>query len=306
MNVDVRGESPAAERQIPGDDRSVGLRGSRLRWLRPMPLFPLAVLGTLTVVAVAAPFIAPYSPVEASLRDSMLPPAWVEGGTSAHPLGTDAFGRDVLSRLIYGARVSLSVAVLALAIAGLIGTTVGLVAGYVGGSLDSTLMRLVDMVLALPTLLIALAVAIALGPSFTNVILVIGGLMWANVARLVRGETLLLRQQDFVRYSRAVGVTDWRIVVRHILPNVAPTLLVITTLEVGHVILIESSLSFLGAGVPPPAPSWGSMIAEGASLLATGWWIALFPGLAILITVLSFNMLGDWLRDRLDPKLRDL
>lgn len=276
-------------------------------WHRPplMPTLPLAILLLLVVAGVAAPFLTPYSPVAAELRESLQPPAWVSGGSPDHPLGTDSFGRDSFSRLLYGARISLSVAMLALFIAAVIGTTVGLISGYVGGWLDSVLMRLVDMVLSLPTLLIALAVAIALGPSFVNVFTVIGLLMWPNVARLVRGETLLLKQQEYVRYARAVGVPNRRIILRHILPNVLPTLLVVSTLEVGHVILIESSLSFLGAGIPPPQPSWGTMIADGRSLIVTGWWIALFPGLAIMITVLTFNMLGDWLRDRLDPKLRE-
>ncbi len=278
----------------------------RLRRRPPlMPTLPLAILLTLAGAGIAAPFLTPYSPVQAQLRESLQPPAWVEEGDADHPLGTDSFGRDSFSRLIYGARVSLSVAILALMIAATIGTTIGLIAGYVGGWVDSVLMRIVDMVLSLPTLLIALAVAIALGPSFTNVFMVIGLLMWPNVARLVRGETLLLKQQDYVRYARAVGVPSRRIILRHILPNVLPTLLVVTTLEVGHVILIESSLSFLGAGIPPPQPSWGTMIADGRSLIVTGWWIALFPGLTIMITVLAFNMLGDWLRDRLDPKLRE-
>jgi peptide/nickel transport system permease protein len=200
----------------------------------------------------------------------------------------------------------MSVATLALAIAVTIGSTVGIVAGYFGGWLGSVLMRLVDMVLSLPMVLIALALAIALGPSFTNMILVIGLLIWPNLARLVRADTLLLRQQEFVRYSRAIGVPDWRIILRHVIPNIVGTLLVAVALEIPHVILVEASLSFLGAGIPPPSASWGAMIADGRALIATGWWIALFPGLAIIVTVVSFNALGDWLRDHFDPRLRDV
>jgi peptide/nickel transport system permease protein len=269
-----------------------------------MPTLPLIVLGGMVFLAVAAPVVAPHDPVHSSLRDSMLPPFWVDGGSTEHILGTDNLGRDVLSRLIYGARISLSVAALSLLIATLIGTAVGLTAGYLGGWVDFYLMRLVDMVLSLPTLLIALALAIAVGPSFTNLVLVIGFLLWVRIARLVRGETLLIKEYDYVRYSRAIGVPPLWILARHVLPNVMPTLLVAMTLEVGDVILIEAGLSFLGAGVPPPAPSWGIMISDGRALLATGWWIALFAGLAVTLAVLSTNSLGDWLRDRIDPTMR--
>jgi ABC-type dipeptide/oligopeptide/nickel transport system permease subunit len=271
-----------------------------------MPALPLAVLAIVIFLAVAAPLVTPYEPTRADLPNSLLPPAWVDGGRAEHLLGTDTFGRDSFARLIYGGRVSLSVAFLSLIIATLLGTSAGLLAGYAGGVADSVLMRFVDMVLSLPTLLIALAMSIALGPSFTNLVLVIGFLIWPRVARLVRSDTLVLKHQEFVRYARAVGVPGWLIVLRHILPNVTPTLLVAATLEVGHVILVEASLSFLGAGIPSPQPSWGVMISDGRALIATGWWIALFPGLALVVSVISFNTLGDWLRDRLDPKLRDV
>jgi peptide/nickel transport system permease protein len=259
----------------------------------------------MVTIAIAAPLLTPYSPVQADLRNYLEPPAWA-GGTIAHPIGTDTFGRDVLSRLLFGARVSLSVALFSLLIATTMGALVGLTAGYLGGAIDSVLMRFVDMVLALPTVLMALAIAIALGPSYTNMILIIGFMIWPRTARLLRAETMLLKQQEFARYARAVGVPGWLIVLRHVLPNVMPTLLVAVTLEVGHVILLEATLSFLGAGIPPPQPSWGVMVADGRALIGTGWWIALFPGLAIMVTVMSCNLLGDWLRDHFDPKFREV
>ena len=270
-----------------------------------MPVLPIGILVTMVLLAILAGSITHFDPVRQDLRHFLQPPMWA-GGKPDHPLGTDSFGRDVLSRLLFGARVSLSVAVLSLIIATILGTTVGLVGGYVGGAVDSILMRFVDMILALPTLLIALAVAIALGPSFTNILLIIGFMIWPRTARLIRAETMLLKKQEFARYARAIGMPGWRIVLRHILPNVLPTLLVAVTLEVGHVILVEASLSFLGAGIPPPQPSWGVMIADGRALIATGWWIALFPGLAIMITVISCNVLGDWLRDHFDPKFKEI
>jgi peptide/nickel transport system permease protein len=270
-----------------------------------MPALPIGILVTMVLLAVFAGFITPYDPVKQDLTHHLLPPVWA-GGTAAHPFGTDSFGRDVLSRLLFGARISLSVALLSLVIATILGTTVGLLSGYLGGNVDSILMRFVDMILALPTLLIALAVAIALGPSFTNILLIIGLMIWPRTARLIRAETMLLKKQEFTRYAQAIGVPGWRIVLRHVLPNVLPTLLVAVTLEIGHVILVEASLSFLGAGIPPPQPSWGVMIADGRALIATGWWIALFPGLAIMITVISCNVLGDWLRDRFDPKFKEI
>ncbi len=232
----------------------------------------------------------------------MLPPAWVAGGDHHYVLGTDQYGRDILSRLLFGARISLGVSALALLIGTAVGTPIGLVAGFVGGWLDAILMRLVDVLLSLPVILAALALAVALGPSFTNVVLVIGLLIWPRFARQVRGEASVLVHRDYVRYAKVIGVPSWLILLRHVLPNLLPTLLVISTLQIGHVILLEASLSFLGAGIPPPNPSWGVMVSEGTGLVATGWWISLFPGIAIVLTVLMFNSLGDWLRDHLDPR----
>ena len=246
--------------------------------------------------------LTPHDPVKNNLADSLIPPAFIEGGQAEYLLGTDGFGRDVFTRLLFGARVSLMVAGLSLTIAVLIGTSVGVIAGYFGGAVDATLMRFVDVLLTMPTLLFALVLSIVVGASLQNVVLVLGFLIWPSIARLIRGETLLLRKRDFVRYAGAIGVPRYRILLRHVVPNVLPTLLVATTLEVANVIMTEASLSFLGAGVPPPTPSWGVMIDEGRALLATGWWIALFPGIAITVVVLSCNAVGDWLSDKFDPR----
>lgn len=267
-----------------------------------IPTVPIAILAIVVLAAILAPLLTPYDPVKNHLIEKLTPPSWVAGGSVEHWLGTDGFGRDVFSRLLYGARVSLLVAAFSLVIAVVIGTAVGVAAGFLGGAVDTLLMRLVDIVLALPTILVALMFAVAVGPSFQNLILILGFLIWPRIARLIRGETLVLMKRDFVRYPLAIGVGRWMIAWRHIFPNVLPTLLVATTLEIGHVILVEASLSFLGAGVPPPQASWGVMIDDGRALIATGWWVALFPGLAITITVLACNALGDWLRDALDPK----
>jgi peptide/nickel transport system permease protein len=283
----------------------VAVAGGGGRWIPLlMPAVPLAVLLLFVVVGIAAPLLTPHDPVRNDLINQLRPPSWIVNGSPDHPLGTDSFGRDVLARLLYGARVSLSVAAFSLLIAVTIGTVIGLTAGYAGGWVDSALMRLVDIVNTVPTILLALVLAASVGPSFTVVVLVLGLLIWPRIARLLRGETLVLRRTDFVRYAVAIGVPTWVIVAKHVLRNVLPTLLVATTLEVGRVILLEASLSFLGAGLPAPQASWGVMIADGRALIATGWWVALFPGLVITITVLSSNALGDWLRDHLDPKMR--
>jgi len=282
------------------------LAALRPRRIPLVPALPIAVLTLVFGAGLAAPILTPYDPVRNDLINSLLPPFWVEGGSMEHVLGTDGFGRDVLTRLLYGARVSVAVAGLSLMIAVGLGTTTGVVAGYVGGSVDSILMRLVDVLLALPTILVAMVVAVAVGPSFQNLVIVLGVLNSPRLARIIRGETMLLKKHEFMRYASAIGVPSSVIVMKHVLPNILPTLMVVTTLEVGAVILAEASLSFLGAGLPPPTASWGVMIADGRALIATGWWIALFPGLAITITVLGTNGLGDWLRDYLDPKTRKM
>jgi peptide/nickel transport system permease protein len=284
-------------------------RVTKKRWreaFEHVPLFPSLVLVALVFTAVFAAYLAPHSPTEGNIMRKLVPPVWMERGTWEHPLGTDRFGRDVLSRIVYGSQISLVVSLLAIGVAGTLGTLIGLVSGYRGGVTDAILMRLTDIGLSLPTILIAVVLVAVSEPSFRNVVLVISLLLWPRFARQIRGETLALKAQDFVALAVVAGRSSTWIISRHILPNVVPTLLVICTLQVGYVILLEGSLSFLGVGVPPPTPAWGLMIADGRGFLATAWWISLFPGLAMLLTVLAVNLLGDWLRDRLDPKLRQV
>jgi peptide/nickel transport system permease protein len=273
--------------------------------LKRYPLLPTAILLLLLVIpAIFASQVAPYNPIKGSLSKRLKPPVWVPGGSMDHLLGTDKMGRDILSRIIYGARVSLAVSLVAIVVAGSIGTALGLAAGYFGGRLDTLIMRMVDISLALPTILLALVLVAAAGSSFSTVIVVIAVILWARYARQVRGETLSIKTQDFVARARVSGASHLRIMLRYIFPNVVNSLLVLATLQVGAVILLESTLSFLGAGIPRPAPAWGVMVADGRELIVVAWWVALFPGLAIMLTVLSLNLLGDWLRDHLDPKLK--
>ncbi|OLC38784.1 MAG: peptide ABC transporter permease [Candidatus Rokubacteria bacterium 13_1_40CM_4_69_5] len=264
------------------------------------------VLAALVFTAVFAAYLAPQSPTDGDITQKLIPPVWMERGDWEHPLGTDRFGRDVLSRIIYGSRISLLVSLIAIGVAGTVGTTLGLISGYRGGLTDAVLMRLTDVGLSLPTILIAVVLVAVSEPSLRNVILVIALLLWPRFARQMRGETLAIKEQDFVALAVVAGRSSAWIIRRHIFPNVVPTLLVISTLQVGYVILLEGTLSFLGVGVPPPSPAWGLMIADGRGFLATAWWISFFPGMAMLLTVLAVNLLGDWLRDHLDPKLRQL
>jgi peptide/nickel transport system permease protein len=269
-------------------------------------IIPVAILTLLLLVAIFAPFLAPHSPTKTSLPHRLLPPFFMEGGKTAYLLGTDMLGRDILSRVIYGARVSLSVSLLVIFITASVGTILGIVAGYVGGHVDTILMRTTDASLAIPTILIALLLAVAMGPSFKTVVLSISILGWAPYARLIRGEALRLREVDFVGQARIIGSSPLRIMIIHIFPNVINPLIVISTMSVGLVILMEAALSYLGAGIPPTTPSWGSMVSDGRNLIDRAWWISFFPGLAIGLVVMSGNFLGDWIRDKLDPRLRRL
>jgi peptide/nickel transport system permease protein len=276
-----------------------------VRQLRRYPLVPLAMLTFLLVIpAVLAPQVAPHDPLKGSLANRLKAPAWQEGGSLEYPLGTDKLGRDILSRIIYGARVSLVVSLVAILVGGALGTALGLISGYFGRWVDSLIMRLVDISLSLPTILLALVLVAAVGPSFATVITVLVVLLWARYARLVRAETLGIKERDFIARARVAGASHARIMVKYIFPNVVNSLVVLATLQVGYVILLESALSFLGAGLPRPTPAWGLMIADGRELIVTAWWVSMFPGLAIMLTVLALNLLGDWLRDHLDPKLR--
>jgi peptide/nickel transport system permease protein len=275
--------------------------------VRQFPGVAMAILVFLLVIpGLFAEWIAPHDPIKGSLALRLKPPMWEKGGSITYPLGTDKVGRDVLSRIIYGARVSLRVSIEAIVVSGFIGTALGLISGYFGGRVDALIMRLVDISISLPIILVALVFVAALGPSFTTVIALITILLWARYARQVRGETLSIKERDFVARARVAGASHFRIMFRYLLPNVVNTLIVLATLQVGFVIIFESSLSFLGAGIPRPTPAWGLMVADGRELIVTAWWISMFPGIAIMLTVLSFNLVGDWLRDHLDPKLKNI
>ena len=271
------------------------------------PLIPIAILLFCMVIpAIFAPVVAPHDPFHGVLSNRLTPPVWQDGGSMEHILGTDKLGRDMLSRIIYGARVSLTVSLIAIFVGGIIGSALGLISGYFGGRTDSVIMRLVDISLALPTILLALVLVAAVGPSFGTVITVLIVLLWARYARLVRGETLAIKELDFIARARVAGASHTRIMFRYMFPNVVNSLIVLATLQVGYVILFESALSFLGAGLPRAEPAWGVMVADGRELIVTAWWVSMFPGLAIMLTVLALNLLGDWMRDHLDPKLRNL
>ena len=258
-----------------------------------------AVVAAAVVLAAAAPALAPGDPIKNALLERLTPPTWAR----EHPLGTDTLGRDVASRMLHGARVSLVVGFSAVLLAGVVGVALGLVSGWYRGWLDDLLMRVGDVQLAFPVLVLAVAVLAVLGASLINLILVLGATGWITYARIVRGEVLTLRERDFVAAARALGANDGWIVRRHLLPNVLPAITVVATFSVARTIIAEASLSFLGLGIPAPQPSWGAMLDEGRNYITTGWWLALFPGLAILLLVLGINLVGDWLRDVLDPRL---
>jgi peptide/nickel transport system permease protein len=274
--------------------------------VRRLPLFALSIIGAFVLCALLANVLSPADPEEQSLRQRFTPPVWDERGTWKHVLGTDRLGRDLLSRIIWGSRVSLTAGVLTVLLASAFGAGVGLVAGYHGGRVDAALMRITDATMSFPVILLALILAVTVGPSFVNVVIAIAVILWARYARVLRGQVLTLMELDFITQARIAGASAGRIILRHLFPNTFNTLMVLVTLQVGYVIIVEASLSFLGAGIPPPTPAWGSMIAEGRDFITSAWWVSFFPGLAILLVVLAFNLLGDWLRDTLDPKLRQL
>jgi ABC-type dipeptide/oligopeptide/nickel transport system permease subunit len=256
----------------------------------------------LALAAIFAPRLAPYEPLAGRLSDILLPPAWMDGGSGAHLLGTDKLGRDEVSRLIYGTRVSLAAGLSAAVIAAVIGVPLGVVGGYMGGRVDSAIAVALNIVLGFPFILLALLIAAVVGPGFRNVIVILGVAGWPIYTRVIRAQVLELRERDFVKLARAMGLSHRRIMLRHVLPGVWATFLVIASLQVGQMILAESFLSFLGLGVQPPQPSWGGMLSDGRSLIFTHGWLTFFPGLAIFVTVLSVNLLGDGLRDGLDTE----
>jgi peptide/nickel transport system permease protein len=258
-------------------------RRSRLRGQR-LPVVSLTIIAVFVVAAVFANVLSPADPEEQTLRQRFTPPVWDERGS----------------------RVSLTAGVLTVLLATAVGAGVGLVAGFYGGRVDTVLMRVTDATMSFPVILLALILAVTVGPSFLNVVVAIAVILWARYARVIRGRVLTLMELDFITQARIAGASAARIILRHLFPNTLNTLVVLTTLQVGYVIIVEASLSFLGAGIPPPTPAWGSMIAEGRDFVTSAWWVSFFPGLAILLVVLAFNLLGDWLRDTLDPKLRQL
>jgi len=264
-----------------------------------------AFLALLVLVSLAAPLIAPQNPKKVDVRLRLKPPAWAEGGSASHLLGTDALGRDVLSRLMYGGRVSIVVGLSSVVISGAIGVVLGLVSGFFGGKLDDLISGFSEIQLAFPFILLAITIMAVIGPGLLNIILVLGVSRWVAYGRVVRGQVISIREREFIEAARALGYPLHRVLFMQVLPNALSPLIVIATFAVAGNIISESSLSFLGLGVPPSVVTWGGMLSEGREYLRGAWWMATFPGFAIMATVLSINLLGDWLRDYMDPRLGD-
>jgi peptide/nickel transport system permease protein len=297
--MSITAAPPAIEVQAPSQVRG---------WVRDLPLLPLLILVPFMLAAVFADFVAPYDPTEPVPGAKIFePPFWMEGGSTSTLLGTDFQGRDSLSRLIFGARVSLIVGLMGTVVAGGLGTAFGILSGYLGGWVDQAIMRLTDAWLALPALVFAIFLATVVGPSMWNIVIILGLVYWTRYARVIRGEVLSLREREYVQLAEIAGASNLRVILRHILPNVLNTAMVLASLTIGVVIIAEASLSFLGVGVPPPEPAWGLMLSEARSTLMAGkWWLTVFPGACILLVVLATQLLGDWLRIRLDPQQRNL
>ncbi len=291
-------DEPGIERDEGGDSQwSIAARHFRRNGLA---LIGLILMVLLYLIAFLAPLLAPYDPIA---QGNLVTTAYLPPGP-AHWMGTDQFGRDILSRIIYGARISLAIGFIAVAIAIVLGSLLGAIAGYIGGKVDALIMRFTDMVMAFPRLILLIMIIALFRPSLTLIILVLGLTQWPGTARLVRGEVLSLREQEYIQAARALGFGRWRIILRHLIPNVLAPVIVAATLGIGNTIVLEAGLSFLGMGIQPPTPSWGTLVADGRQNLIGAWWVATFPGLAIVVTVLAFNLVGDGLRDALDPRLR--
>jgi len=269
-------------------------------------VFGLIMVLAVILSAVLAPLISPHDPILQDVEKRLLPPRGQEGADPAHLLGTDHLGRDIVSRLIYGARISIVVSVSAVAISSFLGTLIGLLSGFYGGKVDNIFMRIADVQLAFPFILLAIAIIAVLGPNLRNIIIVMGITGWVIYARVVRAEVLSLREKEYILAVRALGGSNRRIIFKHLFPNVMPPVIVIVTLEMARMIIMEAALSFLGLGIQPPTPTWGGMLADGRVYISTSWWLATFPGLVIMLVVLGINLLGNWLRDILDPRLTQL
>src|SRR5271165_303459 len=281
-------------------------RRNRVR-LGGVPIFPIFIIAAITFIAIFANQLAPHNPEIGVLAHRFRPPFWQTGGSTQYLLGTDQLGRDVLSRLIFGARVSMIVGFTAVIFAGALGTALGILSGYLGGWVDQVIMRLTDTWLALPALTFAIFLAAIVGPSMWNIVIILGITYWTRYARVIRGEVLSLKEREFVRLAIVAGCSKWTIMWRHILPNIINSAIVLGTLMLGVVIITEATLSFLGIGVPPPEAAWGLMLSDGKQSLMVGrWWLSVLPGCCIMLMVLSANLLGDWLRVKLDPQLRQL
>jgi peptide/nickel transport system permease protein len=274
--------------------------------IRGIPIFPTLVLSVFILSGIFSGLLAPYDPVENHINESLSPPVWQEGGTTKYLLGTDHLGRDMLSRLLYGATVSLRVGFIVVFVSGGTGAILAILAGFIGGWVGTAIMRLTDMMLSIPYLLIAIVMAVLMGPSVNNVIIILIVLGWTQYTRVLHSEVLRVKEADFIQLAKVAGCSKTRIMLRHVFPNIVNTLIILGTLNLGQVIIMEASLSFIGAGVPPVFPAWGRMLADGRQYITFAWWLCVWPGLAILLVVLSCNLLGDWIRVRLDPKFRQI
>lgn len=277
-----------------------------LRAARELPLVPIILLLPVVVCGLFGPLFYPHDPTLMKLSGALKPPAWIEGGNWSFFLGTDNMGRDLLSRLIEGARISLLVAVFGVGIAGVFGVAMGMIAGYFEGKTDNVIMRIVDTQMSIPAILLIILLAAVLGGGLTTIIISVSLVFWTTYARVIRGETLSIKQRDFVALAKVTGCGHMRILGKHIFPNLINTVMVLATLQLGRAIIIEASITFLGLGIQPPATAWGLIISDGRIYMSTAWWVPTFAGIAIMITVLGANLLGDWLRDKLDPRLRQV